>query len=936
MARNQNLLYGKLYQFRLRYTFDDFEKTVWSPISKLPLPIPIVGSDFRYDSSTESVSNEITIQFNTQDPEITIIEIAVREGNDGQWMLLDRIRKYDENFDVLVESNILYEYKFYNDKVLFGLDQADANRLFDYVPQIAECTELINENQLVDAGITEGYDNVDVDATLSVEVVGNPSGYGEPVQPSTTVYSWGIEILFTEIPSGSTTVVEADEWILEQFTSIGEYSAREYRGSEETELDVIASLVWQLQSDGANCLQDGMKIVIYKMFDESILLISRAEIRSLLSSTQHFKTGRLHKFGIIYYDRAFRSGSVNSSEDTEIYIRSLNEMVEFAAIPNSGTFPTARVAYTINNVPPKWAKYWQWVYAKDYSDYVQILVNDIREDPDGNFITIAVNPSIEALNTELTESIIPEWTFEKGDRIRAIGYVNNLGEPLNVIEQIIDVPILSYDEDTKLFRIPFVKFPYSTYFYWLFEVYRKPIEFPDQIGEQYFEIGELNPVLNPYTEQRSHGHVNHSYTNQEVSNAISTLSARGYIDCGNAYVKRRAYPFNGRFRTYPVEANNFDDFYVSDYYNVGRINVVDNNSRRAKLPTSLRWSGSYVTQSRINNLSRGDYDDFDYVTEKYGKITRLKQIGEVLNCRQEYRSTSIYVGRVELRQSELEEMGFIAQSNRLLGTRYVSKEKWGCVNPESEVQNGQVSYYFDWRNGAVIADGYNKPEPISDLGMKKHFSELAQTLTGYARVKVVGGYDSRNDILYYLFTGRTNDDLFSEVVLFKNGWKSFISLKNSLDTPPDCFACIGNHFVSFLGGQLWVHGSGSPNTWYGVYRPVELNLVFNQAGDQNKIFRRVRLNSDSDSWASPDYGDVSIPPTPTFRYGMQTRIPAIRFRDEEGMLYSDIPNNAGTPPSLKGMVNGEPMRGNSLRLRLKNDSAEQFGLLTVSVVEQPT
>lgn len=926
MARNQNLLYGKLYQFRLRYTFDDFEKTVWSPISKLPLPIPVVGSDFRYDSNTESVSNEITIQFNTQDPEITAIEIAVREGNDGQWLLLDRIRKYDENFDVLVESNILYEYKFYNDKVLFGLDQTDVNRLFDYVPQIAECTELINENQLVDAGITEGYDNVDVDATLSVEITGNLD-FINVQQPSGGYQDRDYIITFYEIPVNSYTRVVVNGNV-----------ATKARFGDTTELEVIASIVQQLQDQGIDCSQVDMQILLIAP-PGIFLWFVEARIESVPSLKSHFKTGKTHKFGVVYYDRALRSGAVNTNESCNIYIPYFEGYsAYFGAIEQ---IQRRRISYELNSIPPKWAKYWQWVYAKDYSDYVQVYLTGIEATENDEYLTVPVNPSIEALNTAVEESVIAEWTFEKGDRIRFHGYASGEGGSLYELDTVKDFPILAYDEDTKNFKIPYDEYllqrnTFDQPFHWTVEVYRKPIQLPDEIGEQYFEVCELNPVLNPYTEQRAHGHINLSNINQETSNGASTLPARGYIEAGDSYTRQRAYPVSGGFYLYPVEAKNFDDFYVSDYYNVGRINVVDNNSRRAKLPTSLRWSGNYVTQSRINNLSRGDYDDFDFVTEKYGKITRLKQIGEVLNCRQEYRSTSIYVGRVELRQSELEGMGFIAQSNRLLGTRYVSKEKWGCVNPESEVQNGQISYYFDWLNGAVIADGYNKPEPISDLGMKKHFRELAQTLTGHAEVKVVGGYDSRDDMLYMAFTGRTNDDIYSEVVLFKNGWKSFVTLLNESSEPPDCFACIGDKFVSFLGGQLYTHGTGSPNTWYGVYRPMELNLVFNQAGDQNKIFRRVRLNSDSDAWSCPVYGDVYVPPTPTFRSGMQTRIPAIRFRDEEGMLYSDIPNNAGTPPTLKGMVNGEPMRGNSLRLRLKNSSEEQFSLLTVSVVEQPT
>jgi len=919
-------------QFRLRYIFDDFEKTVWSPISKVPLPIPVIGSDFRYDSNTELVSNTIIIMFNTQDEEITSIEIAVREGNGGEWALIDTINKYDQNFNILVESNIIYEYQWQNDKVLFALDQEDTNRLFDYVPQITECTELINENQLVDLNYIEGYDNVDTDVDIVFETTNNDTGYGEVAQPVVADYGGDTIITFTEIPERSTTTITV--YVAETNDL---YTAKEYRDVGETENEVIQSLVLQLQVDGVNIIQSGIwEIVVYGIPFESVT----AGVRSLLFSNTSFKYGKEVKVGIVYYDRALRSGAVNKVEGVEIPY--LNVMAGGVTILESGTFQTVNIGYKLNHIPPVWAKYWQWVKAEDYHNYTQFLINEWTTDDD--YTMLKFNSSIEKFNTELPESIIKEWVYEKGDRVRIIGYSALGTNELHIISEVKDYPILAYIEDTKEFKISrdeVLADPFSKT-YWLVEVYRRPLTFSqDGIGEQYFEIGELNPVLNPYTSSRSHGHAYSDYSDQQVSEEVSILSAGGYIPAGDTYVKRRAFPSDSisGFYSYPIEASNFDDYYDSDVHNKGRINVVDSNARRVKLPTGLRWGGSYITQSRINNLSRVLFADFDTVTEKYGEGTRLKQVGEVLNARQQYRSTSIYVGRVELRHSVIDEQGFIAQSTVLMGTRYVSKEKWGCINPESEVQNGQISYYYDILNGAIIADGYNKPMPISDLGLKDYIKELSSNLlSNYKNIKAIGGFDSKNDFLYYnihaepkLAGGNKNITL-----IFKDGWRCFVDLEDANGNPPEHFASIGQDFISFLNGSLYQHNKGILNTFFGKFQPVSVKLVFNQMPESNKIFRRLRLNADTADWQCPEYGDLVINKSPTFPSGMQTKIPQISLRDEEGFLFADIPNNAGFPATTRDWVNGEPMRGQALTITLKNSADGESNLHSASVIEQPT
>lgn len=926
-----NYLYGKLYQFRLRYIFDDFEKTVWSPISKVPLPIPVVGSDFRYDSNTELVSNTIIIKFNTQDEEITAIEIAVREGNDGEWALIDTITKYDQDFNILVESNIEYTYEWQNDKVLFALDQEDTNRLFDYVPQVTECTELINENQLVDANYIEGYDNIDTDVWFGFEMNNNDTGYGIALPPIITYLEGGdIHITFQEIPVRSTTTI-----ILNGPTDDDDYLARKYRAESDTEQDVIQSLVSQLQDDGIDVIQSGdLEITLFL----DIVYILTATVRSSLTSITSYKLGKEAKFGIVYYDRALRSGSTNKAG--AIYIPTAGVLLGGQVIEYNAILPNISILYKINHVPPVWAKYWQWVKTEDYHVYTQFVVNEWTTDD--NYTLLKFNSAIENFNTAFPESFIKEWVYEKGDRLRIIGYNPLNTYNLNIIREVKDYPILAYIEDSKEFKIAreeiFVEEFDTTQ--WLIEVYRRPLTFPQEgIGEQYFEIGELNPILNPYTASRSHGHINSEYTDQEVAQNINITHAFGFIEAGDSYVRRRALSSITGIHSYPVEASNFDDYYESDVHNKGRINVVDANARRVKLPTGLRWGGSYITQSRINNLSRFLFADFDTVTEKYGEITRLKQIGEVLNARQEYRSTSIYVGRVELRQSAIDEQGFIAQSTNLLGTRYVSKEKWGCINPESEVQNGQISFYYDILNGAIVADGYNKPVPISDMGLKTYVKELSSNLlSNYKNIAVIGGFDSKNDFLFYNFQAEpklTGADINISLI-FKEGWRCFVVLEDSTLTPPELFASIGQTFVSFLKGQLYIHNTGSPNTFYGKFQPESIKLVFNQNPETNKIYRRLRINADTANWKCPEYGDIVVKKSPTFPLGMQTKIPQINLRDEEGFLFVDIPNNAGFPATLKNWINGEPMRGQALTVTLKNSEPGESNLYSVSLIQQPT
>lgn len=926
IKRNQNYLQGNLYQFRLRYTFDNNEKSVWSPISKLVLPKSNVTSLGQQLEMSQSISNAIKLTFDTQDEEVIAIEIAVRLGNLGQWALVDKINKYDQDWNILVASNITYEYLFYNDKVTFGLDQDDCARPFDYVPQVAECTELINENQLVDANITEGYDNIDTNVTTYYNLSSTEDLDGKIQEHSIeNNFQQGTTLItFGAVDVGSITKATAS--VPDQSINV---VAQAYCSEGENVIDVVDT-IYEIMSAQQQLPVERISnytIKITNPYYQNNSMYVTAVTSTVTNTVPSYKYGKTHRFGIVYYDRLLRCGAVN--EVPSVFVPYYNEHFAGQFFPTNRSHNKVDIGYEIRHLPPVWAKYWQWAYAENYGLWEQFTVELESKDNDGEYCYIPFNKCIRDFNTKISESSIQEWVFEKGDRIRLIGRVGYDNYSIRYEGTVRDYEILASNVDDGTLKVRYDSEVMLGSL--LFEVYRKPLTFPEGVGEQHFEIGELNPVLSPYTNDRSHGHINPNHVNQRVVNGSNEFPAIGWIDAHDSYIKVRTfYRTVGGIVTeyikFPAQTINFSDYFDSKVHNRGRINVVDVNARRVKLPDAFRWSGEYVQQSRFNNLSRFDYADFDFVTEKYGAITRLKQVGEVLQCRQQYRSTSIYVGRVELRQSAINEQGFVAVSERLLGTRYVSKEKWGCVNPESEVQSGQISYYFDLNNGAIIADGYNKPQPISDLGLRNYVRSLAETLKGKKNVRVVGEYD-RNDLLWYTFTA---DDFTPVTLVWKEGWKCFVELPDV-----DCYSCIGDTFLAFKDGKVYKMNTGAYNTWFGEFKPSVVNVVFNANPDQNKIFRRLRIHSDS-MWTAGAYGDLLIQPSPTFAQGMQTKMPIIGLTDEEGMYYGDVPRNAGFPPTLQRWVNGEPMRGTAMRVRLTNAETKQVSLFSVGCVEQPT
>ncbi|MBU0846810.1 hypothetical protein KKH23_06425, partial [Patescibacteria group bacterium] len=107
VSYNKNNLRGQLFQFRYRYVYDDNEKSVWSTISKIPLPHNEMKTSSIFDEDL-SIDNFIQLSIETGVDYVSSIDIAVRYGNIGHWHHFKTLEKYYESLNYFAVIECTY------------------------------------------------------------------------------------------------------------------------------------------------------------------------------------------------------------------------------------------------------------------------------------------------------------------------------------------------------------------------------------------------------------------------------------------------------------------------------------------------------------------------------------------------------------------------------------------------------------------------------------------------------------------------------------------------------------------------------------------------------------------------------------------------------------------------------------------------------------
>lgn len=425
-----NNLRNSLFQFRYRYVFANFEKSVWSTASIVPLPnqntLLLTEDDLTKNA-------RISVSMSTGGLDVTKIELAARQTKDGitsDWFL---IRSFDKD-ELSISDNDIYTYKFYNDGLYSTVDVLEAALLFDYVPQTARAQELVNGNTLVYGAITEGYDEIATD--LSVQVNQDATGFFvdycgmvffaqiEGVDSGTQgtemkvyVYGTGTNTngeVSTLDNAGGVYVINAIDG---NGASVG-VSVTNNNASVSV-ATLLGNISTALQANGwtQSSLVRNILTVTYPtnvtLFSSGVTYLAPVGTPDNTKFAHAFDSG--YEYAIQYFDERGRTnGTLTNVEAT------------FNTPSNSGVdFCQPRLV--INHRPPTWARYYQilrsnnttygkrlsWVSQSAYSDSVANVLGD-------RYAYIGLS-NIEQYNNELTSTQnVVGYTYQQGDRIRFI------------------------------------------------------------------------------------------------------------------------------------------------------------------------------------------------------------------------------------------------------------------------------------------------------------------------------------------------------------------------------------------------------------------------------------------------------------------------------------------------------------------------------------
>lgn len=1050
--KQANNLRGKLFQFKCSYTYDDNEESVTGPTSKVVIPFgdyDIIGGVI----GSAKNNNAIKFSFNTGHHTVKEINIFVRIGNIGHWGKVETINKKDNNY----HNDTFYEYIFYNDRFSTIENQIEINQSYSAIPLLADSLGYLHTNNLIIGGLTEGYDNlteINVNYkpfTYYVDpvVANEPTGlYYHTYTKVYLIFPYSITIrFFTNFTTSNNP--EANNILKIDFNGpLSNYHAEVFvsqamAANPELTREVVKEKIniefagaftaytsLFLPGSGEQVVPENAIAILPGPSSGSITewTIKHSHFRSYPA----FKSGANHPFGIVYYEEEGRHCSVQDAGTA--YCPFLTEK----SVDKKLASRRWAINWEINHIPPKWARYYRWVYSKqaDILSFRQYVIDDILEGTTGDnysitisggtgnwtvgdeiegkvsgaraIITKIVNPGatatfhyfyigepptnfdgsegiqnnddtgdssgsgpvsdgyisvdpgkmgidITSLNTHsrqnnemgfgfLNSSIKP-YVFQKGDRIRFITKtIDNLASDGigDLLGYYLDLEILDYqvlpadpaDPDKELATNTIIVQWFDAEDYpnigpkTLVEIYTPSLTQEESI---YFEFGYNYDILNPYTDDRVHAG---PAQNQYIDDAGKLQPAKGRFEHGDVYVVPTV--FNDTFDEVPhnyyvnaIESMSASNFYDHDIHSYGKPHVIDAKAETKK-NLSIRMSRKYFEGTEINGLSEfyGNADLF--VSAEFGDtITGLTEVGFTLKVLQERKLTSFFVGRTGLQLASGQDTDQIVADSSGVSTKSPAKEARGCSNHESVLSVGRQLFFVDIRNGVIVRDAANGMFDIEKYGIQKDIKEIcSKLLTDYTSSRILASHNPVTNEVGFSFVGfndKGEADFGTYYFKYENNEWSNIWDYGLHQLAPNNFASINQHYVSFIGADVWLHEKNPlRNNFYGKQLPLTVEMIFNKPG--TKLFKVVEIIGIGE-WSCPEIGDVLIEAKNSVINKIQkSRIVSGRFKNVKGKKVAYFLKDANTQNGINqdiNLHNGKDLKGSIIFIRLIcNDDTE--------------
>lgn len=706
-----------------------------------------------------------------------------------------------------------------------------------------------------------------------------------------------------------------------------------------SELAVLVSYTPSISSITCTELNSSVDISTSLMFDSK---------NAYSKKYTDFKSGAYHPIAIEYFDRGNRGCGALISDNMIVYAKHPTEYVN-QPLPVRNYFQ-----YEIKHVPPIYATHYRLLYAKNTTSYNPLQIYTSGHRQSSSLIWIYPNYTLSLTGELMPITKLTSYTFTPGDRIVFLYAVK-------ISTGIIETNYLSggvYEsfvikEDTSAPNLQIIIEATDSISGLDFTLYSYVIEITkdktatDSENLEYYETGEEFKILNPHTSSRSHQGPLLTETedvawqrNQIVQNGVSVLSARGNIWNGDMYLRLRTSAHgvstSPSLITYPVQDPSCSDYYTSNSVNIGHPSTVIPGMKFYEYISYLCHSQLFIENSNTNGLSTFYGSDFNVLPEKYGPIYKAIENGDILRVIQRSKCTSIFIGKSGMKQATLGSGQIVAVVDSVIGGMMQHPESYGTVFPGSVVNSVNFTYFFDIYNSCYCRWATNGVNQIVkkdsatgyDFGMGKYFRDKSRALlaSGIENVSVYATFETEFENLIITFVDRVNP-ANNETIMFhepSNTWSTFLSFI------PEAYGTVGLIMTGSLNGVLYRHNVNPiRNKFYNTQYDSEVEIVGNMNPNDNKVFDALEISS-LQFWEAPDTGDIYVI---TDGQPMQSRLKSARFKTREGKKIASFGRDMYTHgvEKLNDLVNGRPLRGQAIKIRLVNHDTTESVLFAVNI-----
>jgi hypothetical protein len=652
---------------------------------------------------------------------------------------------------------------------------------------------------------------------------------------------------------------------------------------------------------------------------------------SQINDLSLYSTPTLNPFGkyavgILYYDEYLRP----------CYVQKINEVDVQRGNSDYAQALIYRLQLTINHYAPTWAKYWTVVLSKNLNQetFTEVDLSIDTGTPitdDSEYIYIDVNTSIGLWESVYNNTglVYQPYVFTKGDRVTIYNDTDN---------EYIDREIVAVDEDGK---IMIEKGTLSdTDIGDIVRFYSPQVRYVEDV---YYEVGKLYELSQDIYTIDGQEYKFHETSNgiEETAQTITT-PLTFVLSFGDVYLNSiNHYAINVGIGTSsnPTYNEFYEPFYQSKFNSYGRSHVVNVKVKTNFYKSRVRISNALIQDSDTMGLCSFDSSDYMDVPDKHGKIQGIAELGYTLKVVTETKTMSIYVNRTVTVDPNGQEGVLLV--NKTLGTLSIPEYSYGTIYPNTITKSGRSIYFLDTYNQCMVRSAANGQVKVSDYKYASFFKRLSDAIRLSGDYVQPFGVFARNKFSLILnivspraFIGvpdnKGNAIFFNEDT---NRWTHHLRLADNQDNTPEWGESIGTTLLTFLNGEVYIHDKNEQRaTFYDDVKGSEIQFVVNQESKQVKLFSAISVHADK-LWFPDQDGDILIPSSTTYPTGMSSRLKPAKFRQKEGLFYSEFLRNGLTPSMTydEGVRRGQKLRGSIALIRLRNNVSTASNLFSVSI-----